>query len=102
MKKTVILLLTAAMLLSLWACTRDGGPVTPHIMYEGKLYEIPEMTTGIAFDEDTRFGEVTILDADTLPTADGECNIHAQSVQTYDTGNCLVIIVDGTQYILEK
>lgn len=102
MKKLTALMLALVLILCLCACTQDGGPVTPHIMYEGKLYEIPVETTGVAFPEDAQFGDVVILAANTLPTADGECNIHAQQVQTYDEGDHFIVIVDGTQYSIQK
>lgn len=112
MKKLASLLLALMIVFSLAACAdktpeqteaSSTDPVKPQVMYEGKLYEITDVTTGIGFEGNEEFLEVTKIDKDQIPEKDFECNLDAKAIKIYDEGGYwFLVVADGAQHYIEK
>lgn len=81
-----------------------GYAIIGQAMYDGELYDVPDATTAMAFDDypETEFVEGTPLPAGSVPTHDLECNVPGRRVQFALLNGDLFLIVDGRQYILER
>lgn len=96
----LILALPAALFSGCW--TKENPP-TVHVVHDGELYEVPDVTTGIADLDESKLIEATIIPFNFMPAKEGEVNVNAQSVQLYDLDeNAFLVIIDGEQYYIEK
>lgn len=96
----LILILCAALLS---ACWHRENPPTVHVLHGGQLYEVPDVTTGIADLDESKLVEATIIPFNFLPANEGEINVHAQSVQICDYDEHLfLVIIDGEQHPIER
>ena len=96
----LIMILCAAFLTACWP--RENPP-TVHVVHDGELYEVPNVTTGIADLDESKLIEATIIPFNFMPAKEGEVNVNAQSVQLYDLDeNAFLVIIDGEQYYIEK
>ncbi len=94
----LILLLTAALLFT--ACVKEN-PTKAFIVYEGELLEIdPEVTYSRHYDENMNLVDATMIDPDTLPSRELECNARAAKAQVYveDDGS-ITVVLDGIGHV---
>ena len=107
MKKLFTLVLAALLMLSLLpGCVRPTNPEenSPdfYVCHDNEIWKIPAETTGIALDEDAELTDGTVIDPQTLPTQEGECNAIAEKVQIYDGDGYFLVILDGKQHLIER
>ena len=74
------------------------------IVHNGQLCKVedyPDMTTACALEEDELI-EGIVIPADHMPAKEGEVNVDANDVKIWDEGyTYFVLIIDGTQYIVD-
>ena len=104
MKRSVcialILLLTAALLFT--ACGDRENPPETHIVHDGRLWKVPEETTGLALPEDAVLIDCTEIPLDRMPANENECNVTHGVVQVYDGEDFFLVIIDGEQHYIER
>lgn len=113
LKKILPLILSALLLFVLAACAGTSEPaeterpteteqnILGQAMYDGTLYDVPNATTAIAFDETQEYEPAVLISPEQTPTADLECNLPGEEAQFAVYDNDLILIVDGEQYILK-
>ena len=69
-------------------------------VYCGFLYDVPDVTTGIAFAEDQEFTEAVLIPSAKTPQQSLECNVAGTTASFAVVNGDLILIVDGTQYDL--
>lgn len=69
-------------------------------VYGGLLYDVPDVTTGIAFEEDQEFTEAVLIPSAETPKQSMECNVPGKTASFAVYQGDLILIVDGTQYDL--
>lgn len=94
----LILFLTASLLLT--ACVKEN-PTKTCIVYEGRLLEIdPEVTYSRVYDDNMDLIDATLVDPDTLPSRELECNARAAKAQVYvENDGSITVVLDGTGHI---
>lgn len=71
-------------------------------MYDGVLYDISEDTTACWFDDDQIFEDAIVIPSDQTPSADLECNVPGEKIQFTVMNDTLILIIDGSQHILNR
>ena len=69
-------------------------------VYGGLLYDVPDVTTGIAFEEDQEFTEAVLIPSAETPKQSLECNVPGRTASFTVCNGWLILIVDGMQYDL--
>lgn len=69
-------------------------------MYGGLLYDVPDVTTGVAFEEKQEFLDAVLIPPMKTPMQSLECNVPGKSASFAVVNGKLILIVDGTQYDL--
>ncbi len=69
-------------------------------MYDGVVYDVPDDTTACYFDEDQVFEDAVSISSDQTPTSDLECSVPGDTIQFTIFDGTLILIVDGSQHIL--
>lgn len=112
LKKLLPLVLSALVLFILAACAgiSDSAASTEPVeteqntlgqaKYEGTLYDVPNATTAIAFDESQEYEPAVLIPPEQTPTNDLESNLPGEEAQFTIHDEELILIVDGEQYIL--
>ena len=96
----LILILAAAMLTACWP---GENPPTVHVVHNGQLYEVPDVTTGVGELDEAKMIEATIIPYNVMPAQEGEVNVNAKSVQIYDLDeNDFLVIIDGEQHLIDR
>ena len=96
----LILILAAAMLTACWP---EENPPTVHVVHNGQLYEVPDVTTGVGELDEAKMIEATIIPYNVMPANEGEVNVSAKSVQIYDLDETtFLVIIDGEQYPVNR
>ncbi|MBQ3357234.1 MAG: LCP family protein [Oscillospiraceae bacterium] len=78
-----------------------GVNVIGQAMYGGLLYDVPEVTTGIAIDEGEELEDGVAITQPRTPLHDLECNVPGRIIQFAKVGGSLILLVDGKQYLLK-
>lgn len=95
----LVILLSAALLTACWQ--RENPPET-HIVHDGRLWKVPEETTGLALPEDAVLIDCTEIPLDRMPANENECNVTHGAVQVYDGEDFFLVIIDGEQHYIER
>ena len=69
-------------------------------MYGGLLYDVPDVTTGFAFEEKQELTDAVLIPSNETPTQSLECNVPGTTASFAVRNGDLILIVDGTQYYL--
>lgn len=77
-----------------------GMNVIGQAMYGGLIYDVPEVTTGIAIGEDAELIDGIPIAQTRAPLHELECNVKGRIVQFAEIDGSLILLVDGKEYLL--
>ena len=81
----------------------DHTDIGTHIFHDGALYEVNTDETYSMALVGEELTDAVLIDPDTLPTKEGECNARAETAQIYDDGHgFFMVILDGEEYPVKK
>lgn len=79
-----------------------NAKIVGQALYDGLLYDVPDVTTAIAFDEDQEYTDAVLIQPMRTPLHDLECSVAGRVAYFAVADGELILVVDGTQYALGK